>query len=212
LPRIDCIAGSPSLPLDYAPLLNQAISALAGTGVGIAVTCAAGVPGHALVAAAGLGCLAAVFAIGDAQGAGFWAGSSPFCNLRTFGRGRVHWLAGGTLIQPLPVRLYERNRACLRFCAESAPAARVIVLLDRPDCAESLAMCQLGMSLGLGVIAFPCGFEATAMPELAPGGHWAVAGAGVWSLAGVWVPPRPTPPPAMPRLPSMEDDAREAEE
>jgi hypothetical protein len=209
LPRVDCIAGSPSLTLDYVPLLNQTIFALAGTGIRVAVTCAAGVPGQALIAAAGIGCLAAVFAIGDAQGAGFWAGSSAFCHLQTLARDRVHWLAGGPLTQTLPVRLLGRTRACLRFCAQSAPGARVIVFLDRPDCPEGLPMCQLAASMGLGVIAFPCGFEPTALPDLAFGGHWSPAGAGVWSFAGVWVPPRPTPQPAMPNLPSMEDFERD---
>jgi hypothetical protein len=206
MPHVDCIAGSPFLAQEYSPLLHQVISALAGTGVGVAVTCAAGAPAQALVRAAGLGCLAAVFAVGDADGSGFWGGCGPFCNLQSFARGRVHWLAGGPIGSPLPLRLKQRAAACLRYCAQSAPGARIIVFLDRPDCNESLAVCHLAASLGLDVVAFPCGFEPTKLPELAPGGHWVPSGPALWSYAGLWVPPKKTPTAGMPELPSMEAD------
>lgn len=207
MPRVDCITGSATLAQEYRPLLTQTVSALAGTGTGVAVTCAAGAPAQALVDAAGLGCLAAVFAVGDASGAGFWAGSGPFCTLQAFARDRVRWLAGGPLTQPLPVRLNQRTRACLQFCQQSAPGARLLVFLDRPDCSESIAIAQTAASMGLTVIAFPCGFAPTELPELAPGGRWVPTGVGVWSLAGTWVPPRPTPQPAAPfEIPKLDDE------
>lgn len=207
MPRVDCIAGSPFLAQEHGTVLNQAIAALAGTGTRVAVTCAAGAPAQALIRAAGLGCLEAVFAVGDATGAGFWSGSGPFCNLQAFARERVRWLAGGPITSPLPLRVNERTVACLRFCFNSAPGARVIVFMDRPDCPESLAMCYLGMSVGLDVIAFPCGFEPQKLPVLVEGGHWAPSGQALWSYAGIWVAPKKAPPAGMPALPSMEADA-----
>jgi hypothetical protein len=191
--RTDCICGSATLPLDYGPLLDQVISILAGNGTGVAVTCAAGASMQALVRASGLGSLEAVFAVGESSGAGFWAGSGPFCTLQAFGRERIRWLAGGPLTQPLPLRLNERTRACLRFGSASAPDAHLLGFADRPDCPDTFGIAQLAASIGMGVIVFPCGFPAEKLPELSPGGSWVAANPVFWSEARRWLPPRPVP-------------------
>src|ERR1041385_5154994 len=115
------MTGSRALPDEYGPLMDRVMSVLAGTGVSVVTTCAAGAEVMAMTRAAGLGRLAAVFAVGDATGAGFWAGSCPFSLLQCWGRDRIRWSAGGSIDTPLPVRLRERTRACFRFVASSGP-------------------------------------------------------------------------------------------
>lgn len=191
------ITGSKSLSNDYGPLMDQLISVVAGMGSSVAVTCAAGAEAMVLMRASGLGCLAAVFAVGDATGAGFWAGSCPFSLLTCWGRDRIRWSAGGKIDMPLPVRLKERTRACLRFVTQTGPNSRVIIFADTPDCPDMLAACQGALAFGLPIAVFPCGFAAAELPILIPEGQWVCAGPTVWSQAVRWTAPpsRPNPPP-----------------
>lgn len=186
------ITGSRALAEEHGPLLDRVLSALAGMGSSVAVTCAAGTEAMVMMRAAGLGCLAAVFAVGDATGTGFWAGSCPFSLLQCWGRERIRWSAGGSVDTPLPVRLRERTRACFRFVASSGPGGRVVAFSSAPDCPETLAACERAQAFGLPMIVFPCGFAAAELQPLAPGGQWVRAGPGVWADAVRWGTPNIT--------------------
>lgn len=183
------VTGSRTLSSEHGPLMDRVISAVAGTGSAVALTCAAGAEAMLLMRASGLNCLAAVFAVGDATGAGFWAGSCPFTLLQCWGRERIRWSAGGGIDVPLPVRLLERTRACLRFVAGSGPDGRAVIFSAAPDCPDMQAACLGANAFGLSTVVFPCGFAAAELPLLAPGGEWIGAGVGVWSDAVRWSPP-----------------------
>src|SRR5262245_33251621 len=131
------VTGSRVLPDEYGPLMDRVMSVLAGTGVSVVTTCAVGAEVMAMTRAAGLGRLAAVFAVGDANGTGFWAGSCPFSLLRVWGGSQVRWSAGGSVDVPLPVRLKDRTRACFRFVASSGPGGRVVAFSTSKDCPET---------------------------------------------------------------------------
>lgn len=190
------MTGSRALSDEYGPVMDRVISALAGSGASIAVTCAAGAEAMALMRASGLGSLSAVFAVGDATGSGFWAGSCPFSLLSCWGRDRVRWMTGDDLRLPLPVRLNNRTRACFRFTSSGGPGGRLVAFCAAPDCPDTLAACRQGLSFGLTVIVFPCGFPAAELPLLTPEGQWVCAGPHVWADAVRWTCSRPTIAPA----------------
>lgn len=92
---------------------------------------------------------------------------------------QLRWLSGGGLHLPVGERLATRTRALVNWVAAGGPRSGVFAFLSRANSYGSAAAMKHAATAGLGVIAFPCGIPASALPEL---------GAGQWQpLDGSWV-------------------------
>jgi hypothetical protein len=107
--RYVAFVGSRSLPESIRPRVAAAVSAYGRKGWSIAVGCCVGADAFAATAAQAAHLPVSLFAVGAADGSGFWAGSAPLSSFPA----DVRWLAGGSLSVPLSARMPRRSDAVI---------------------------------------------------------------------------------------------------
>lgn len=180
--------GSRSLPAAFSPLVVRVVSGCVSAGASsFAVGCASGADAVALSAlvAAGAASRVRVFAVGSSSGAGFWR-CSALAGVRAAASAgaAVSWLAGGALSVPLVRRLAARSRACV---ASLGAGGVFCVFVSSPSSRGSFGAARAAVSLGVRVVAFPCGFAGSALPSLG-GGAWVPVSSGVFVGGWLWRP------------------------
>lgn len=184
------VGGSRLLPASFAPLVADVCACLAARQRFGVVGCCAGADLFALRAFSRLAWPAFAFAIGGADGSGFWSGSAPVAQVAGLAAG-VEWWAGGSPLLPLRARLQARTRLavrCVARAARSAPGCGVVLFPFRRLSGGSLLQARLAARWGLPLTVFPCGFSS--LPAL-QGGSWSPAApersaTPRSSLGGVW--------------------------
>lgn len=182
--------GSRALPVAFSPLVGRVVAGCVAAGAsGFSVGCASGADAVALSAlvAAGAASRVRVFAVGSSSGAGFWR-ASALAGVRAAASAgaRVWWLAGGSLSVPLVARLAARSRACV---ASLGAGGVFCVFVSSPSSRGSFGAARAAVALGVSVVAFPCGFAASALPSLGAG-SWVPVRSGVFVGGWLW---RPAP-------------------
>ncbi len=167
--------------------IKPVVESLLQAGHSLAVGCAIGADQLALSAAlqARQGKRVAVFAVGGADGEGFWRDSAKITVRRAVTAGvQVHWWAGGH--GELVSRLKARTQAMVKAIDASRGKEKIalIAFLGSTQSHGTVGTMQLAASLNIPVIAFPG--PGVTLPSLG-WGSWEPAGQGVWAQARKWV-------------------------
>jgi hypothetical protein len=171
--QVCAFGGSRSLSDRFSPFVAGVVSAWRRSGGSVAVGCAAGADAAVLRACffgLAAGCPVSVFAVGAADGSGFWSGSDLGAVRLAASRGApVAWLAGGPLSVPLMARLIRRSLAAL------SGASCACFFLASPSSSGSLRVAAAAVAAGLPVFVFSCGFSAAPVPLAGVSGAWVPA-------------------------------------
>ena len=177
------VCGGRSLPGAFAPLVGRVCRSLVGSGRSLVVGCAVGA--DAFVLSSGVPPSAVhVFAAFGPGG----VGSCPVSNVAGVSAfaaagGSVCWWRGGPRGVAVASRLVCRSQSVV-----VSASAGLVCFFASPQSRGSLLACQLAAGRGLPVVAFACGFPASALPLLGPGSWSAVGGSGCFSSGFRWVP------------------------